>query len=401
MTSSGLYLYTGPIVALFFALLYFSAWLYRRARLYLLILALAFFCYTVAALTQMAHVPADAGLNAVLSGVGYTLCILLLVKGIEGRFGETRREVFSLAMAITVMLLTVYFYYVDRSLISRIYAQNFGYGLICAVAALRLRIHGHVRSPLDRAFFWIFLAFGLQFFVRTALTVPLTGELAQYEQLLQAGVERRQLLEVFRTSPFWQVLNFTVFISGLLIGLLLFVAVALDVIEDFRQESSVDPLTGLLNRRGFQLKAEPLWRDAAMRPLSLVYCDIDHFKAINDSFGHPAGDVVLHGVGELLSGELRHWDVAARFGGEEFVLLLPRASGEGALGLAERIRTLLQATTFDVLGDGRKVTASFGVAEAGATETLSEVIHRADLMVYAAKRSGRDRSLLDPDTPAP
>lgn len=401
MASSGLYAYTGPIIALFFAVLYFSAWLYRRVRIYLLGLAFGFLFYACAALLQMLHVPPDAGLNAVLSGACYTLCVFLLVKGIEGRFGDTRREVFSLAMAITVMVLTIYFYYFDRSLLSRIYAQNFGYGLICTVAALRLRLHGHVRSPLDQAFFWIFLAFGLQFFVRTALTVPLTGEIAQYEQLLQAGVERRQLLEVFRVSPFWQVLNFTVFISGLLIGLLLFVAVALDVIEDFRQESSADPLTGLLNRRGFQLKAEPLWRDAAMRPLSLVYGDIDHFKAINDSFGHPAGDVVLRGVGELISGELRHWDVAARFGGEEFVLLLPRASGTGALGLAERIRTLLQATSFDVLSDGRNVTASFGVAEAGATETLAEVIHRADLMVYAAKRSGRNRSLLDPATPEP
>lgn len=400
MAAGALYLYTGPIIAFFLSAIYFGVWTYRRERVYILLLSISFFCYMLAALSQMLFIPRDGGLNAVMSTAIYTLCIYLLAKGVSLRFHEPRREVATLLIAIGIVVASVYFYYVDRSLIARIYTQNFGYGFICLIAALRMR-RRRVRAPLDRAFFWVLLLFGLHFFVRTALTAPIIGDLARYDQMIDAGADPLEMRRNFVLSPFWQVLNFSVFISGLLIALMLFLAVTLDVIEDFRRESGADTLTGLLNRRGFHMEAEPVWNDAAMRPVSVAYGDLDHFKSINDSFGHGAGDRVLKQFAEILSGELRHWDVAARFGGEEFVALLPRASGEAALAIAERVRHVLRDTVFDELSDGRAVTVSFGIAEAGPTETLAELIHRADLMVYAAKRAGRDRSMLDPRTPLP
>lgn len=396
MASGGLYLYTGPIVAFFFSALYFGAWTHRRERLYILVLSFAFLCYALAALTQMLFIPRDPGLNSVISTVIYTLCIFLLVKGVSLRFQEPGQEKLTVALALAVVALTTYFYYVDRSLLLRIYVQNFGYGFMVTLAALRLRTR---RGLLDQSFFWVLLVFGLHFFVRTLLTAPIAGDLARYDALIAAGADPVEMRKGFSSSPFWQVMNFSVFISGLLIALMLFVAVALDVIEDFRRESGSDTLTGLLNRRGFHLVATPLWNNAGMRPLSVAYCDLDHFKSINDTFGHAVGDRVLRQFSDIVSSELRHWDVAARFGGEEFVLLLPRASGEAALAIVERVRGVLRATRFDELSDGRAVTASFGVAQAGPTETLAELIHRADLMVYAAKRAGRDRCLLDQKVP--
>ncbi|MFG1477819.1 diguanylate cyclase [Xanthobacter sp. V4C-4] len=398
MAAGGLYLYTGPIVAFFLSAVYLAVWTYRRERVYILLLSLSFLCYMLAALSQMLFIPRDDGLNAVVSAAIYTACIYLLAQGISLRFHEPRRETLTLAIALGVVAASIYFYYVHRSLLGRIYTQNFGYGLICLVVALRMR-QRRARGVLDRAFFWVLLLFGLHFFVRTVLTAPLAGDLAHYDEMIAAGADPLEMRRGFAVSPFWQVLNFTVFISGLLIALMLFVAVALDVIEDFRRESGADTLTGLLNRRGFHLEAQPVWADAAMRPLSVLYCDLDHFKSINDSYGHGAGDRVLKQFADILSGQLRHWDVAARFGGEEFVVLLPHASGEAALALADRMRRVLRDTVFEDLSDGRAVTASVGVAEAGPSETLGEVIHRADVMVYAAKRAGRDRSLLDPATP--
>lgn len=398
MAAGGLYLYTGPIIAFFFSALYFGVWTYRRERTYILLLSLSFFCYMLAALMQMLFIPQDPGLNSLASTLVYTACIYLLVKGVTLRFAEGRRSRLMLVVAVAVVVLSAYFYYGERSLLLRIYVQNFGYGVMVVAAALGMRSR---RGLVDRAFFWVLLLFGLHFFVRTLLTAPIAGELARYDQLIAAGADPVEMRRGFAASPFWQVMNFSIFISGLLIALMLFVAVALDVIEDFRRESGLDTLTGLLNRRGFHLEAQAVWRDAGMRPVSLAYCDLDHFKSINDSFGHAAGDRVLRQFADIVSGELRHWDVAARFGGEEFVLLLPHASGEAALAIVERVRGALRAVAFEDLSDGRAVTASFGVAEAGPTETLAELIHRADLMVYAAKRAGRDRCLLDARVPAP
>ncbi|WP_454915451.1 diguanylate cyclase [Xanthobacter sediminis] len=400
MTSGALYLYTGPIVAFFLSALYFGVWTYRRERLYILLLSLSFFCYMLAALSQMLFIPRDAGLNAVVSGAVYTLCIYLLAKGVMLRFRGPAPDRLITVASILIVALVAYYYYVDRSLLMRIYVQNFGYGFMIVMAAFRIR-PARAGGLLDHVFFWVMLLFGLHFFVRTALTVPISDVIARYDQLLAADADRVEMLKAFGATPFWQVMNFSVFISGLLIALMLFVAVALDVIEDFRRESGADMLTGLLNRRGFHNEAQAVWGDAAMRPVSIAYCDLDHFKSVNDTFGHAIGDRVLKQFAEVLSGELRHWDVAARFGGEEFVLLLPRAAGEAALAIADRLRRAVRDTVFEDLSDGRAVTTSIGVAEAGPTETLSELIHRADLMVYAAKRAGRDRCLLDPRVPGP
>lgn len=400
MTSGALYLYTGPIVAFFFAVLYFGVWTYRRARVYILVLSLSFLCYMLAALTQMIYIPRDAGLNALVSTTVYTLCIYLLAKGATLRFGGPARDRFISVVAVLVVVLIAYFYYVDRSLLMRIYAQNFGYGFMVVAAALQIRPR-RTHGLIDHVFFWVLLLFGLHFFLRTALTVPMSDVIYRYDEALAAGADRVEMLRALVVSPFWQVMNFSVFISGLLIALVLFVAVALDVIEDFRRESGSDMLTGLLNRRGFHVEAQAVWNDPGLRPVSIAYCDLDRFKSINDTFGHATGDRVLRQFADILSGELRHWDVAARFGGEEFVLLLPHADGAAALAIAERLRRMLRDTVFEELSDGRAVTVSIGLAEAGPTETLSEAIHRADLMVYAAKRVGRDRCLLDPAVPDP
>ncbi|MFG1402510.1 GGDEF domain-containing protein [Xanthobacter sediminis] len=400
MAAGGLYLYTGPIVAFFFSALYLGVWVHRRDRLYVLILSLSFLCYVVAALSQMLTIPRDGWPNVLASTVTYTLCICLLAQGIAMRFGATGRDWLTPALAIGVVVLVCYFYFVDHSLVMRIYVQNFGYGIIVVRVALRVRA-ARGSGMLDRVFFWVLLLFGLHFFVRTALTAPFAGEISRLDHLIADGVDLDEVRRRFATSMFWQALNFSVFIAGLLIALMLFVAVSLDVVEDYRRESCSDTLTGLLNRRGFHNGAIPLWNDPGMRPLSIAYGDLDHFKSINDSFGHAAGDSVLRQFADLLSGELRHSDMAARFGGEEFVLLLPRAEGAKALAIAERVGRAMRDAVFEELSDGRAVTVSFGVAEAGPTETLAEVIQRADRMLYAAKRAGRDRCLLAPEVPGP
>lgn len=162
-----------------------------------------------------------------------------------------------------------------------------------------------------------------------------------------------------------------------------------------------DPLTGALNRLGLEewLAYERQRPDGGRRrsetpALAAIAVDVDHFKAINDTFGHAAGDLVLRALVDRLSGEVRPEDAIARFGGEEFVVLMPRMAARDAIAAAERMRCLL--TEAPVEADGRPValTASFGVAldrTLPSPEGLAGLLDRADKALYRAKREGRNR----------
>jgi diguanylate cyclase (GGDEF)-like protein len=130
--------------------------------------------------------------------------------------------------------------------------------------------------------------------------------------------------------------------------------------------------------------------------LSVILLDVDHFKHINDRRGHAAGDMVLGAVGKLLNSAVRTCDIVARWGGEEFVLVLPSTPLQGAEQVAERVRETLEGADIqDGNGDVIPVTASFGVATYALGETLEQVIDRADRAMYLAKSGGRNRVICD------
>jgi len=159
-----------------------------------------------------------------------------------------------------------------------------------------------------------------------------------------------------------------------------------------QQLASTDPLTGLANRGSFfALAAEELKRTQRYRrPLAVVMLDIDHFKDINDSFGHEAGDVALRAFAALCRSLLREPDVMGRIGGEEFALLLPETTRESAKVLAERLRAAVAELRLP--GLCASMTVSIGISEVLPEETaLSQALSRADQALYAAKRAGRNR----------
>lgn len=163
-----------------------------------------------------------------------------------------------------------------------------------------------------------------------------------------------------------------------------------DKAGEFEQLSVTDPLTGLLNRRYIEARlAEEIKRSNRHGfPMSLMLLDVDHFKSYNDQFGHPAGDEALKLVGSVIRETLRGADVAARFGGEEFSILLPQTTGEEALAIAERIRHNIEHTDFPF----RPVTASIGVASCSAELCVSaDLVSAADQALYEAKSLGRNR----------
>ena len=154
-----------------------------------------------------------------------------------------------------------------------------------------------------------------------------------------------------------------------------------------------DPLTGLHNRRGLEGRSEALHFRPGGATVTQVWImvDIDHFKRVNDTYGHEAGDEVLKAVAEALRSTARVADIVARFGGEEFVLVLPDTSAEMAARIAERLRLAIEALSTDVDGQGIRVTASFGVAQRAAQESQLEVLERADAALFSSKKDGRNR----------
>jgi diguanylate cyclase (GGDEF)-like protein len=172
------------------------------------------------------------------------------------------------------------------------------------------------------------------------------------------------------------------------------------LVERLAGEARVDTLTGLLNRRGFHERAEIELARAkrAGTSIAVVSLDIDHFKLINDEWGHDAGDRVLARLGDIFRAETREGDVVARMGGEEFVALLSGSDLEAATDYAERVRLSFAAEPSD---GAPRATISAGAAAALAPEAIEPLIHGADSALYAAKGAGRDRLVIADGEPAP
>jgi len=187
---------------------------------------------------------------------------------------------------------------------------------------------------------------------------------------------------------------------------------ALAIAHRFRQDQQervraehlarTDSLTRLPNRRAFREQAEAIWSTALRRErdITLIMIDIDHFKQLNDTWGHQRGDEALAALGQVLLAAARRGDVAARWGGEEFVLLLPETNQRQAVVLAERLRQKIGLIRLRA-GDAEiSLSASFGVAQRRGEASLDALIDSADKRLYRAKQLGRDRVVADSGEPA-
>lgn len=163
--------------------------------------------------------------------------------------------------------------------------------------------------------------------------------------------------------------------------------------EQLNEMATTDALTGLLNRRAFMalLRQAQARAQRSAEPFSVILADLDKFKRVNDTWGHEAGDDVLKETSARLRKTLRQQDALCRWGGEEFLVLLPGTEGNGAMVVAEKCRESMQAIPMDMHGNGYTQTASFGVATYSNQEAIGRLIGRADAALYQAKENGRNR----------
>ena len=283
-------------------------------------------------------------------------------------------------------------------------------GLSLLLLVMSIMISGNQRDCLLVAFIFVTLFSGL---------MPLLGLLAlkgghPYARYFLVATLASMTGTLITALSVWGFLPFGDFqFRAVEIGMLVDATVlALALGSQFRsirlehllaeKRASRDPLTDLYNRRSFLDIAQRVWANATHhgRPLSVVMLDIDHFKVINDTHGHAAGDAALVDVAAVLTGALRQGDVVARWGGEEFLLLLPDTQLEDAVALAERLRGLIGAMRLDLSGTTLQFTASFGVVQQTHQETLDLLITDADNCLYRSKRQGRNRTSFAPESPA-
>ena len=209
-------------------------------------------------------------------------------------------------------------------------------------------------------------------------------------RLIGAALGAEDVADVMQETPLRALIFLATFVTLILISIGFILMTKERADERTRLMAMQDPLTGTWNRIRLDeaAQAEMARFERYGHPVSAMMVDLDYFKGINDKFGHATGDLILRGFSRIAQDCIRTNDVFGRWGGEEFVLLLPDSTLTDAVQLAERIRSALAGHTF---GGGVKVTASFGVATCQASDTWESWLHRADLALYRAKAAGRNR----------
>jgi diguanylate cyclase (GGDEF)-like protein len=247
-------------------------------------------------------------------------------------------------------------------------------GLLLVVAMVSIRFR--LRAPVDKALFAASVYVVLETLVRTLVFFYMAGTPA---------------IDDFVGSPYAYVMQITSTVGALLLALTALASVALRILDGHRKDAEEDPLTGLLNRRGFEQFIGEGGR-TARNEAAIIVADIDWFKAINDHFGHAAGDEAIREVARLLRAVSWPGLAVARFGGEEFIAYLPNCRLPDAHMLANTVRIALAERDLSGIGIDRAITASFGVAVTAAGDhTIHDAISRADRLLYLAKSSGRNR----------
>lgn len=168
-----------------------------------------------------------------------------------------------------------------------------------------------------------------------------------------------------------------------------------DLSDKFEKQAQQDMLTRLPNRRGIQqfIEFESARARRQKKPLTLILCDIDRFKRVNDQYGHDGGDVVLKHVSDLFKASIREQDGVARWGGEEFLFVLPDTEESNAVVLAEKVRETLATSPVELQQEKVVITASFGVAQIDFEQGLDKALTLADKALYKAKEKGRNKVL--------
>lgn len=376
-----------PAVGMLLMTAFLTLWHFQRERRYIAIAALGYGFSAVGFLIQDVLPNIEASPNRTISNLCFLLAASSLAVAILSRYDLPTPFTWLAGILTVGMGMFCWFLYIDPDLTVRIYAISFTLGTVALFVAVRLKA---VQKPhfIDKLLFAVCILSAANFILRPIIIFSYVGHFDTYDD--------------FQHSIYWTTVQVTQTLISVIIAFNLMVAVALDYMSDLKQESQIDRLSGLFNRRGFEEQAADMLRGCVRhaRPVAMLLADLDHFKLVNDTYGHAAGDQVIASFGKLLresaSGEM----IAGRIGGEEFAVLMPGSNTASARLFAEALRVSLNAAAIPGLPEEVRITASFGVCASTFGEDLSALLRQADAAMYGAKRKGRDRVNVSADRPA-
>ncbi|MCX5849337.1 MAG: GGDEF domain-containing protein [Deltaproteobacteria bacterium] len=316
-----------------------------------------------------------ATLNVLVIGSSVNIVFNLLIyaiirTGLNKRFKDQSLTLIQMVMATFWIMLIVYYADLLRSVVLILYIVVFMFGLF------KLNV-------------WQFLflsVFAVANYVAVLLLLYKT-----YPESINPKIDVLNILILAVVLPWFSL------VGGYITKLRAQISHALSTIE---QLAIIDDLTQVFNRRQMYkiLEGQKALGDRGIHPFSICIFDLDHFKIVNDTFGHSAGDIVLRTVAQEAQKNLRNIDHIARYGGEEFILILTNLEIKEAIVCAERIRDITKKLVFDDMPKEFKITISVGVTEYRPSEFIQNAINRADKALYRAKANGRDRVEYEPST---
>ena len=364
-----------PLMSLFFAATFVVMWRVGGLKRHVLGFAIGFVASAIAYLITH-FTPTDAFYVWHTTQFFYTIACTFLIGSICERAGLRLHLGSMLFVYLLSALMLGVAMSVSTDVASRLVIVNMGYGVMFAMGVTTL-LTARRRDIVDYAMIAVMAFQAADFLIRPTMTLL-------FEQSIPAAV--------YRESVYYSLIGLVLGVKGVSMAMVFIGATVAEWTKSLRDSSAHDDLTGLLNRGAFEdaMRGLMLRAQAERRPLSLVVADIDHFKQVNDIWGHQAGDNAISGFGELIQNTVRGCDVGGRIGGEEFCIAVWNCENEPAAGLAERIRKAFAQLEHSGLNDDVRLTASFGVATAQEEESYRALFARADSALYKAKSNGRN-----------
>jgi diguanylate cyclase (GGDEF)-like protein len=368
-----------PLLSVTLFVTFFFLWRRQTYQAHILNWALAYAAATLGSAVDLARIfvenalPLTFAANVLYSGVAF-----FLARGAIVRHFEQSLDRYILAISGSAVAVGTWFTFIDHSIAWRGTTLSIGGAALFIIAAIVIGRDKQL-DTIGRLTLWTFILSALTLLVRPAASYI-------YEGPLKAEVEV--------PGSLWAI-SFKVFamLSWFVCAILFLLRITADLMKELTAQSLTDSLTGIPNRRGFFGTAEAFFQQSESTvPSALIICDIDHFKRVNDLYGHRTGDLVIQGFAEVLRhASMETACMIGRLGGEEFVAVLPNTNAVGARVFAEGVRTLFASRVYDKIPPSHPITVSIGIADSIGNETLDSLMERADLALYKAKRRGRDR----------
>lgn len=378
MSGAGYILAINLVVAGLLAAAFMTVAVYDRARVAASWLAFAY-VIGMAYFAAEASIPLFANAKPVVI-IAFSLFLAataIFNVGVARRYEVAPPWLLLAAVSVVSVVAVTVTQDLPRHSFARMITYQAPYAAMQAIA-IGIVLSGRALKTIDRVFIALLSLSALQFLSKPFIAYAVGG----------AGRNP----QAYITSDYAMISQTLGALFGIAIALTMLVILARDVLLDFATKSETDTLSGLLNRRGFQRRIESLMAQSAAEdvPVSVVIADLDHFKSVNDRFGHACGDRVIEAFAAFLSEAAAGRYAAGRIGGEEFAVLLPGTKLAAARLFAEGARAAFSSLPIPGLPSGQRFTASFGVAERAPGEDVSDFMNRADEALYLAKRSGRD-----------